>query len=179
MGRLDPVIPPGDAVEDAKAYLRIDHADEDALLSSLIASAIRGCEGFTGQVLLRRGFVQRIGVRSDWTRLSPTPVVSVTGVTGIPVEGATFLLPVGAYAVDIDGNGDGWVRVTAPGAAGRVDVAGIAGLSSDWGGVPEALRQGVIRLASHLYAVRDAPDDPGPPAAVAALWRPWRRMRLG
>jgi len=29
-----------------------------------------------------------------------------------------------------------------------------------------------------MFAHRDAPDDAGPPAVVAALWRPWRRMRL-
>ena len=178
MPRIDPVTPPGDAVDEAKAYLRIDNDDEDALLASFIATAIRQCEGFTGQILLRRGFVQRLPVSSAWSRLSPTLVVAVTSVTGIPAEGASFLLPVSAYAVDIDGNGDGWVRVTAPGAAARVDVAGTAGMASDWGGVPEALRQGVLRLVSHLHLVRDNPDDRGPPAAVAALWRPWRRMRL-
>lgn len=41
---------------------------------------------------------------------------------------------------------------------------------------PPAVVQGIIRLAAHLYAHRD--DDAGPPAAVAALWRPYRQMRL-
>jgi hypothetical protein len=45
-----------------------------------------------------------------------------------------------------------------------------------WGAHP--LRQGVVRLAAHLYAERDGPELGGPPAAVTALWRPWRRMRL-
>jgi hypothetical protein len=45
--------------------------------------------------------------------------------------------------------------------------------------LPEGIRQGALRLAAHQYRERDvdAPQ-PVPPAAVAALWRPWRRMRL-
>jgi hypothetical protein len=44
--------------------------------------------------------------------------------------------------------------------------------------VPEPLRQGIVRLAAHLYAARGEVEAV-PPAAVAALWRPWRRVRLG
>ncbi len=44
--------------------------------------------------------------------------------------------------------------------------------------VPAPLRQGVVRLAGHLHAHRDETDAAGPPAAVTALWRPFRRMRL-
>jgi len=41
---------------------------------------------------------------------------------------------------------------------------------------PAPVVQGVVRLAAHLYAHRD--DEAGPPAAVAALWRPYRQLRL-
>ena len=44
-------------------------------------------------------------------------------------------------------------------------------------GIPEPIRQGVLRLVAHLFAARD--DGGGEmPAAVTALWRPYRRMRL-
>ena len=81
-----------------------------------------------------------------------------------------------AYAVDIDGRGEGWVRASSGG--GRVRVTAEAGLATGWSGLPGAIRQGAVRLAAHLFAHRDAADDAGPPAAVAALWRPYRRMRL-
>src|SRR3546814_6993895 len=84
--------------------------------------------GFVGQALILREEVQRLPVSREWQRLRWTPVSAITGVTGVPAEGAAFALPIGAYGVDIDGNGDGWVRVTAPGAAGRVDVTFMAGL---------------------------------------------------
>ena len=42
-----------------------------------------------------------------------------------------------------------------------------------------ALRHGIIRLAAHQHRERET-SGPGPlpPAAIAALWRPWRRMRM-
>jgi uncharacterized phage protein (predicted DNA packaging) len=95
-----PISPaPPEAVADAKAYLRIDGSDEDALLATLTEAAIDVCEHF-------------------------------------------------------------------------------AGLSVDWSTSPAPLRQGIVRLVAYFYAHRDAADDAGPPAAVAALWRPYRRMRL-
>jgi uncharacterized phiE125 gp8 family phage protein len=77
--------------------------------------------------------------------------------------------------VDIDASGDGWVRSAA--GVQRLAVSLSAGLAADWGSLPAAIRQGVTMLAAHLYDHRDGAGTP--PAAVTALWRPYRRMRLG
>jgi uncharacterized phiE125 gp8 family phage protein len=175
---LSPPPVTADAVDAAKTYLRIENDEEDATLVSLIGAAIAHAEAFLNLLLLRRTGVERLAASSAWTRIGVTPVQAIVSVTGIPAEGAAFVLPVSAYALDIDGSGDGWVRVTQPGSAGRVDVSVEAGMASSWGAIPEPLRLAVLRLAGHLYAYRDAPGDAGPPAAVAALLRPWRRMRL-
>ena len=87
-------------------------------------------------------------------------------------------MPAGAYEIDIDAQGDGWVRVTDA-EARRVKATYRAGLAATWADVPEPLRQGVVRLAAHFYTGRDKGGDAGPPAAVTALWRPWRRMPFG
>ena len=42
--------------------------------------------------------------------------------------------------------------------------------------MPAPVRQGIVRLAAYLFVHRD--DDVAPPAAVAALWRPYRQLRL-
>lgn len=167
-----------DAVDAAKAYLRIDHDEEDALLAALLVAAIRHAESFLNQLLIRRGGVERLSASSAWQRLGVTPVHAITGVTGIPAEGANFALPPTAYLIDIDGNGDCWLRIVQPGSAGRVDVALQAGIASEWDDVPEPIRLAVLRLTSHLSTYRDAAADTGPPAAVAALLRPFRRMRI-
>ena len=68
----------------------------------------------------------------------------------------------------------------APGARRRVSrCASPRGSRRSGTALPEGLRQGVIRLAAHHYRERDMRRAHAvPPAAVAALWRPWRRMRL-
>ncbi len=178
MFSLSPPPVAAEAVVAAKAFLRIENDLEDALVANLLAAAIRHVEGFTNLIVLRRTGVDRLAVSGAWQRLGVTPVHAITAVTGLPVEGEAFALPVGAYALDVDGSGDGWVRVTQPGAAVRVDVIVDAGLAAGWGDVPEPLRLAILRLTGHLYTYRDTAEDSGPPAAVAALLRPWRRMRL-
>ena len=156
-------------IDFVKAYKRIEHEAEDGLIAALVRTAAGLCEGFTGQALIAREVVETLPVSSEWRRLAITPVRSIDAVGELPVDG---------YAIDIDANGDGWVRVTQAGAVARLSVIYQAGMAAEWNGVPEALRQGIVRLVAHLHAHRDRAGDEGPPAAVAALWRPWRRMRL-
>ena len=163
---------------EAKAYLRLEDGEEDALIAGLIRTAAGLCEAFTGLVLLTRAASEVLAADGEWRRLGGTPVVGIDGVAALALDGAETGLAAGEWSGDVDGNGDGWVRVRAP-EAGRVRVTYRAGMAEDWNGVPEPLRQGMLRLVAHLHAHRDAADDAGPPAAVAALWRPWRRMRLG
>lgn len=166
------------SLAEARDYLRIEDGEQDALIAGLIRTATSLCESFIGQALIARTVKETIPARAEWRRLGRTPVRSITSVEGLPAEGSAFALPVDAFAMDIDANGDGWVRVIQPGAAGRAIVSFVAGMAVDWNGVPAPIRQGILRLTAHLFAHRDAADDAGPPAAVAALWRPWRRMRL-
>lgn len=163
---------------EVKAWLRLETMQEDALVDRLVRSAIGFGEGFIGQALIVREEVQRLPATREWQRLKWTPVRAISGVAGVPAEGVVFAMPAGSYAVDIDGNGDGWVRVIEPGAAGRIDVTCSTGVAVDWTGLPEAIRQGAVRLAAHMFAHRDG-EGGAPPAAVSALWRPWRRMRIG
>lgn len=51
-------------------------------------------------------------------------------------------------------------------------------LPAEWSALPPALNEGIIRFAAHLYRDREAVSPTEPPAAVAALWRPWRELRL-
>jgi uncharacterized phiE125 gp8 family phage protein len=174
----DAVVLDGAMLDEAKAYLRLETDEEDAPLSAIILAAIGHAEAFLNQMLIRRAVRQILPVSADWQRLAATPVAAITSAAGIPAEGARFQLSPPAYAIDIDSNSDGWLRVMQPGSAGRVEVAYSAGLALDWAALPETIRLGVLRLIGHLHAHRDAADDVGPPAAVAALLRPWRRMRL-
>jgi uncharacterized phiE125 gp8 family phage protein len=170
--------PGADALGEAKACLRVVGGDEDALAERLLRSAGEICEQFTGKVLLAREFRETVAASAAWQRLRRVPVQSITAVEGLRPDGLAAALPVDAYRIDIDARGDGWIRVTAAGEATRVRVTYQAGLAAQWSGAPEALRQGIVRLAAHFYTHRDAAEGGAPPAAVSALWRPWRRLGL-
>jgi uncharacterized phiE125 gp8 family phage protein len=165
-------------LDEAKAYLRIEQDEDDPQLGAILLASIGHAETFLNDMVIRRPVTEIRSTSADWTRLSATPVSQIGGVTGLPAEGASFALPIDAFSVDIDADGDGWVRVMRPGSAGRIEVAYTAGRAADWAGLPEPIRLAVLRLAGHFYTHRDDTDDKGPPAAVAALLRPWRRIRF-
>ena len=166
------------AAAEVKTYLRLFAQDEDALVTACLASAAMLCERFTRQALLVRAHRERMAVTGAWTMLGAAPVQAIESVAAVAADGSESALPGGGHGVDIDAGGRGWVQV-APGAARRVLVTYRAGLAAEWDGLPDALRHGIVRLAAHLFTERGGDAAASPPAAVSALWRPWRRLALG
>jgi uncharacterized phiE125 gp8 family phage protein len=157
---------------EAQAFARVETGEEEALLAGLIRSASGLCEAFIGHALIERGFTEALTASGDWQKLGASPVRSVNSVSsnGMP-------LPVSAYAIDVDSRGDGWVRIVDPAVSGIIEVSGTTGIATDRNGIPEPIRHGVLRLVAHLFAARDG-DGGSIPAAITALWRPYRRMAL-
>jgi len=175
------VVPPAPAPEalaELKQWLAITGAREDALLERLLGAAFDLCEGFTGQMPLEATCEEVLSAGDRWQWLATRPIQAVVAVESIPADGARFALPSDAYMLELDPDGGARVRVTAPGAAGRIAVRFVAGLAPTWADLPESLRHGVIRLAAHQHRTRESNLESVPPAAVTALWRPWRVMRL-
>lgn len=195
-----PVEPVG--LGELKAYLRFDDASEDALLAGLLHSARALCEAFTRVWLVQRGAVETVvavppvvrgypsqsALNLAWAsvsarspsgaRLQGAPVVAVGLVEAIDPGGGARTLTPDAYVVGYDADRVARVATTDPTAA-QLRVTYTAGMAADWNGVPEPLRQGIVRLAAHMWTNRDGADEAGPPAVVAALWRPWRQVRIG
>lgn len=164
-------------ISEAQAFLRIETEEEEAFLAGLIRTASGLCEAFLGQVVIARDFAVDVAACGTWERLPVTPVRSIGEVEAVGGDGAVTPLGSGAYAVDIDSSGDGWIRLAQAVGATRLRASGSAGIADDENGVPEPIRQGVLRLVAHLFTVRDG-EGGEPPAAVSALWRPYRRMRM-
>lgn len=155
---------------ELKAWLRIGSDGEDAVLERLLGSAIALCEQFIGQWLVVREAEETVKANGDWQRLAGRPVLAISAV-----EAEGNALEPDAYAIDIDAAGDGWVKVR-PGP-GTVTVCYQAGIAEETDQLPDAIRHGIVRLAAEYFGARDG-QAATPPAAVSALWRPWRRMRL-
>lgn len=178
MPGTDPISLSGEMLDAAKSYLRIDNGVEDDVIRTVMAAAVRHAEAFVGQLLLRRTQSVRLSAGSGWQALPVAPVIGIVGVTGIPADGAAFALQPPAWEAAIDKRGNASIRIVRPGSAGRVEVDVDAGIAADWGGLPDNIRLGLLRLAAHFHAHRDAGDDTSPPMAALALLAPWKRMRL-
>jgi uncharacterized phiE125 gp8 family phage protein len=172
-GLAEPIV----TLSEAQAYVRIETGEEEALVAGLIRIASALCEAFVNQVVIARPFECQLPASGCWERLAITPVRAISDVAGLDSTGVTSPLTTGGYTIDIDFNGDGWVRTQPSSSVARVQVSGTAGMADDENGVPEPIRQGVLRLVSHLFTARDG-EGGDVPAAVTALWRPFRRMRI-
>ena len=162
MALAEPIVSLG----EAQAFVRVETGEEEAILAGLIRTASALCEAFLNQVVIARPFAETVPASRSWQRLTAAPVRSIDTITG-----------ASNYEIDIDASGTGWVRVNGAAEASRLEVAGVAGMCTAANDVPEPIRQGVLRLVGHLFASRDGAGG-DPPAAVTALWRPYRRVRV-
>ncbi|MFN2099116.1 hypothetical protein [Altererythrobacter sp. MF3-039] len=165
------------AREELKRWLSISSDNEDALMETLLRSSFDLCEAFTWAMPLEQTCEEHVPASTSWQALSARPVISATLLVAIPNQGSAQVLASDDYELDIDADQIGRVRMITQGSARRLQVQYVAGLASNWDAVPDGIRQGIIRLAAHHYRERDGAGAT-PPASVAALWRPWRRLRL-
>jgi uncharacterized phiE125 gp8 family phage protein len=182
------VTPPAEAPvsrEEAKAHLRVSHADEDALIDGLIAAAVSHLDGWAG--LLGRCMVTQTW-RVDfygWSLLRlPFPDVQAVVVRHRDALGVEQTVPGGSVYLE-----DGHVRFLSGWAAPALYAAGPAPVSveltagfGDAAAVPAALKAAILLHVGHLYAHREAVVSGDGvaevPLAYAALVAPYRVVRL-
>lgn len=176
---VTPADPADTALADLKDWLAITTSREDALLAGLLGAALETCEAFTRRAVLEATYEEVHRAATGWQTLGLVPVRAITQVERIAQDGSRQPLASDSYLLDIVGGETGRFRLLAPADTGEVAVRYVAGLAPGWAGLPAGLRQGMLRLAAHHYQARgEDPADALPPAAVAAMWHPWRRLRV-
>lgn len=167
----------GAALAAFKQWLAITTAGENALLLRLLSAAHDTCERFTGLMPLAATVEEVFDPRAGWLALATRPVRAIASLALLDAEGTVAPLENADWSRRISADGSACVRLTAAPVDQRIVVRFSAGLATGWETIPPALGDGILRLAAHHYRSRgDASDQP--PAAVAALWRAWRRLRL-
>ena len=145
----------------------------------LLRAALDVCADFIGQVPLAATIEETLPLTGAWQELASRPVTAISSVEAIALDGTRTTLGLVGFDCEILADGTGRVRVYDNGSITRFAVRFTAGIAPDWDHLPEQLRHGIIRLAAHQYRARETSGaEPLPPASVAALWRPWRRLRL-
>jgi uncharacterized phiE125 gp8 family phage protein len=176
-----PAVIEQDAVAELKQWLGISRPGEDAMLAGLLLAALDLCEAFTGQAPLAQTVAERIALQRGWRNLTSRPVRALVSVELVGRDGTLSLLEEPAYATEFSANGALSIRIARPQDGQAMVVTMAVGIAPDWAALPDALRQGIIRLAAHYYRDRDSDGQRQPvppPASVTALWRPWRNLRL-
>jgi uncharacterized phiE125 gp8 family phage protein len=153
------------AVAAARGMLRLEGHGEDAVLTGLVRTALETAEIWCGQAMVARPCVEVLTGTGGWQTLPDHPVTAITELAGVPLA---------QQAIDIGADGRG--RVMLP-AGATATVRYVAGAAARWGAVPGPVAHGVVMLAVHLWERRGG--DTAPPTAVAALWRPYRRLGIG
>lgn len=164
------------ALSDLKSFLRVSVTEEDVLLAGLIRAAAELCEAFVGRVLIERQAEEMAAAGTGRIRLGAGPVRAIESVAALDEDGAATLLDAEDFVAEIDAAGEGGVTLRVATGARRLRIIYRAGMAADWSNVPEMLRHGIVRLAAQYYLRRGETRDAEVPAAVTALWRPWRRL---
>ncbi len=176
---------PGDApvsLNEARSWLRLGATIDDAVVAGLVRAATSICEAFIGQWLIIRASEEVAILRGGAVRLTARPVVAIEAVALVSVAGGETLLTPGDYRLSTTPGGFARVAIHAPGDADRVRISYRAGMAEGVNGIPEAIRQGIVRMTQYLHDARDGAGGAAgeaPPAVIAALWQPWRVPSLG
>jgi uncharacterized phiE125 gp8 family phage protein len=180
-----PLVEPVNLAE-AKAHLRVTHADDDIYISTLIKTARMTVESQTGLALITQGWSLFL---DDWPcgGIVTLPLFPVIDVVDIKVYGddstAATIDPAHYYEdrtsrpsrIVLRGSRS-WVR---PGrVANGIEILLSIGFGANAAAVPEPLREAVLLLVGHWYATRGDVDGTLQPLHIAELLRPYRRLRL-
>jgi uncharacterized phiE125 gp8 family phage protein len=177
------------SLADVKAHLKVEHDEDDTLLTAAIASARFHVEAATRRVLIE----QRWRIHLDaWPRkrivpLAIAPLITVDSVTVRDSAGVPHVADPADYEVDaISVPGRIVLSAAAPAPVGRV-INGIeiditAGYGPSSIEVPPPLRQAILMLVTHWYEHRGAVGHDlavlAAPLGFEALIAPYRILSL-
>ena len=165
------------ALAELKHWLGITRSADDAQLTGLIGASVEACERFTGLTPIASTVEEVVEASHEWTRLTTRPIARVTSIELLDAEGSRTALVEDEYDLHLSGDGSAQLRQRRGPHINRAAVTLEAGLAGDWESMPDGLRHGILRFAAFLY--REGEQGSGePPTAIAALWRPWRVLRL-
>lgn len=171
---------------EARAWLRLDGAEEDSLVSALIVAARMAVERASGRLLIHQQW--RI-LADGWppggrVGLPLAPVSAVSAVRVIDGQGSAETVPGTAYRLELQRSPPTLV-LTAPVAdPGRssngIEIDLTCGYGPAAADVPEPLRHAIRLLVARWFENRgDAVSADAPlPSDVLLLISPFRRPRL-
>ena len=176
---------------DAKSHLRVDYADDDALIDSLVLAATDWAQEFTSRSFITQTVELKL---DDWPGLTKAilmprpPLQSVTSIQYIDVDGNNQTLPASEYVVDASGD----IGRIYPAYAGNwpdareilnaITITYVAGYGNAASDVPASIIAAIKLAVGHLYERREDTSVTSIsqiPMGAKALLQPYRIVWRG
>ncbi|MCW5712464.1 phage head-tail connector protein [Shinella sp.] len=183
---LPPAVEPVTLAE-TKAHLRLDAADEDALLSALVRVAREHLEAATGLCLITRPLRLYL---DDWPetrviQIARGPVQTIEMVTVYDAAGLPVAVDASGYLLDGTARPARLLLPARP-ASGRalngIEIDFTAGFGESGADVPDGLKRALLLHVAAMFELRGVlfpADQPGTvPAGYDRLVAPYRMRRL-
>lgn len=153
------------SLEEARAHLRVDVSDDDALISALIPASRQFVESYTGRKLVTQTWDYQLdGFPCGAIVVPLAPVASVTSITYVGSDGTTQTWSASDYRTDVPAGpwaqrpriepAYGLSYPSTRGLLNSVTVRCVAGYGSATA-VPEALKAAMKILIGQWYEQRE------------------------
>lgn len=165
----------------AKNHLKVDSADDNVLISALITTARQLAERETNRAFITQTWQMYMDSAPEEIEIPKPPLQQVIDIKVISEAGDESIVNSTLYDVDWSENSPGRVKLkswcswpTHRGFASFIIEfkAGYGDAATD---VPEALKQGILQLLSHLYENREAEEIP---KGIKALFWPFKILKI-
>jgi uncharacterized phiE125 gp8 family phage protein len=174
------------SLAEAKAFLRVEAAEEDQLITSLIAAARMQVETRTGLALITQSWRMVLDCWPGNGRIAarPAPLKSLAAVRVFEFDGEMQVLDTQAFVPDPSTSTLSFIPWTLPmptRIAAGIELDVIVGFGDAAADVPEPLRQAIRLLVAHAYENRGAIGGlqaAPPPPTAARLIAPYRMVHL-
>lgn len=174
------------SLAEAKAHLRLDHDDQDDLISAQIRAAtawLDGWSGILGRALITQTWRQEFGRFADHLPLPLAPVTAIDSVSYFDAGNVQQTLDTGVYDLFADARG-AYVTLRPgqswPATFRRTDAVSVTftagyGAAAD---VPEPICQAILLIVQRLFDGADTEIDIAIERTVHALIAPYRKSPL-
>lgn len=171
-------------LSEAKAHLRVDLTDDDAIITRLISAAREWVEAQAGRALMTQSWRMTLDAwpLGEAVTLIRPPVQAVTAVRTFSAEGVATVWPGANYAMSFGTEPQALVRLAftwpTPGRARTgIEIDVTCGYGAAAADMPASLRQAVLLKIAQLYERRGEDGADGPDEAQRLI-APFRTVRL-
>lgn len=171
--RLEPV-----SLSSAKAFLRVDHEDEDELITDLIQSARERIEVYLSTSLItRRRLISKPNPQNGHLYLNHYPIKRVIAVDYVEADERRRLSP-SDYLINLHTRPASLRLLRGYNhAANAIEIEIEAGYGDDASAIPMPLRQAMMLLIAQSYEQR-GDGETAMPMMAQALLMPYKGIRL-